>query len=250
MDGEPRMVEIVTLTDSRTTENGAGEIPTENGGDVDAVDIHGAPPLQLDQEWANALTHAFATIGAAVVGIYMVVAAAAQGTGLAIACGAYVTAVIGTFFFSTMSHVVRRQPLLNTMRAWDQAMIYTMISGTYTPIVYRFATDEHRTPLLAAIWIAAGAGFLFKVAFRHRINATGTISYLLLGWLPSLPLVGHIPSDLVWSMVAGGVLYTVGVVFLMNDSKVKYMHAAWHLSVVTAATLHYLGILNHVVNTS
>jgi hemolysin III len=46
------------------------------------------------------------------------------------------------------------------------------------------------------------------------------------------------------------VLYTVGVVFLIFDSKVKYMHAGWHLSVMTAATVHYLGILFYVVNAS
>lgn len=238
------------LADGNTNENPDGEIGADSSVSVDVVDRHGEPPLQLDQEWANALTHGIATIGAAVIGSLMVIAAIPKGTGLAIACGAYVAAAIGTFLFSTLSHMIRRQPLLNTMRSWDQAMIYTMISGTYTPIAYRFASDATQVPLLAGLWIAAGAGFLHKIALRHRINSIGTYSYLLLGWLPAIPLAGRVPSPLVWSMVAGGVLYTVGVVFLINDSKLKYMHAGWHLSVMTAATVHYLGILFYVVNAS
>ncbi|MCG8651978.1 MAG: hemolysin III family protein, partial [Pirellulales bacterium] len=152
-----------------------------------------------------------------------------------------------TFLFSTLSHVIFRQPVLNTLRAWDQAMIYAMISGTYTPIAYAYATDRVRAPLLALIWLAAGAGFLFKVVLRYRINSIGTISYLLLGWLPAIPLAPHVPSGLAWAMLLGGLLYSLGVLFLLNDRKVKYMHAAWHLCVMMAASCHYLAIWSFVV---
>ena len=96
-------------------------------------------------------------------------------------------------------------------------------------------------------WPQAAAGFLAKVALRHRINSIGAISYLLLGWLPAIPLAGQVPSELAWSMLAGGVVYTVGIALLMNDNKVKYLHAGWHISVMSAAAIHYLGILYYVV---
>ena len=209
--------------------------------------LHGPTPWQDGQEWANALTHAIAAAATVFAGYYLVTAAASHGRGLAIACAAYAASVLGTFFFSTASHFIRRQPLLNILRSWDQAMIYAMISGTYTPIAYRYATETTQAPLLAAIWIAAAAGFLAKVALRHRINSIGAISYLLLGWLPAIPLAGQVPSELAWSMLAGGVVYTVGIALLMNDNKVKYLHAGWHISVMSAAAIHYLGILYYVV---
>ncbi len=127
-------------------------------------------------------------------------------------------------------------------------MIYTMISGTYTPIIYLYCPSAIRTGLLIAIWIAAGTGFLLKVAGRHRINSIGTVSYLLLGWLPAIPLIGNVPSDLIGWMVAGGVLYTIGVLFLINDSRVRYLHAVWHLFVMAAAGCHFYGIWQHVAN--
>ncbi len=214
-----------------------------------AVELHDAP-IQPDQEWANALTHGVAAIGSLVIGAYMVLVAAAYGDGMAIACAVYMASVFGTFFCSTLSHVFTEQPTLNTMRAWDQAMIYSMISGTYTPIIYVYGPPEIKFPLLAIIWIAAAAGFIHKVALRHRINSIGTVSYLLLGWLPAMPLIGRVPSEVTMTMLAGGVVYTLGVIALINDRKMKYMHAVWHLSVMLAALLHFLGILRYVVQAS
>ena len=207
----------------------------------------GNAPVQLDQEWANALTHGIATVAAIALGIPLVRDASGFGIGLSIACGAYAMTVIGTFFCSTLSHVFHRQPMLDKLRAWDQAMIYTMITGTYTPIAFQYASEGSRTPLLLAIWVAAIVGFLTKVAAQHRINSISAIPYLLLGWLPAIPLAGHVPTGLVWSMAAGGVLYSIGVAFLLNDAKFRYAHAVWHLFVMSAAACHFLGILWYVV---
>ncbi|MGI9466060.1 MAG: PAQR family membrane homeostasis protein TrhA [Rubripirellula sp.] len=205
------------------------------------------PPFLEGEEWANALTHGVAALVSIGMAVYLIQAAMPQSVGLAIACAAYMAAVFGTFFCSSLSHTIRRQPLLNQLRAWDQAMIYAMISGTYTPIAYAYASDVTRTPLLWAIWIAAVAGFLQKVAWKHRVNSSGTISYLLLGWLPAIPLAPYVPTALVLAMFAGGILYTIGVAFLINDKKRKYLHACWHLAVISAAACHYYGILWYVV---
>ena len=214
---------------------------------VTPADDHGAPPIKPDQEWANALTHGIACLGTIFLGSYLVWIAIPRGAGLSIACLVYAASVFATFGFSTLSHLVRQQPMLNTMRAWDQAMIYAMISGTYTPIAYRYASESTQVAILASIWIAALAGIAGKILFRHRINSIGTISYLLLGWLPAIPLAPQVPSELAWSMLVGGVLYTIGVVLLLNDGRVKYLHAAWHLAVMAAAAAHFLGIMRYVV---
>ena len=210
-------------------------------------DLYGGAPIKVGQEWANALTHGIGAALSVVGGIYLFKTAVSIESGLAIACVAYMLSVFGTFLFSTLSHLIHRQPALNTLRAWDQAMIYTMISGTYTPIAYVFAPESVRGPLLIAIWVAAIAGFAAKVAVRHRINSIGTWSYILLGWLPAIPLVGNVPSPLAWSMTVGGIVYSAGVLFLINDSKVRYFHAVWHLFVMFAAACHFGGIFYYVV---
>lgn len=207
----------------------------------------GDAPVRTDEEWANALTHGVAAFATIALGWWLVYQAAAQERGLAIACGLYLLSVFATFCCSTLSHAFSRQPLLDTFRAWDQAMIYAMISGTYTPIVYGYAPPGVRDPLLIAIWIAAGAGIAGKLLLRHRVNNVATVSYLLLGWLPAIPLYGQVPSGLGWGMLAGGVLYSLGVLVLLNDSRIKYLHVVWHLFVIFAAATHFFAISWYVV---
>ncbi|MCO8123664.1 hemolysin III family protein [Stieleria sp. TO1_6] len=209
-------------------------------------------PVRPDEEWANALTHGFAACSTVVLGGWLVSqawgsTADSGGSGMGIACLAYAVSVLATFSFSTLSHAILQQPLLNRLRAWDQAMIYAMISGTYTPIVYRYAPDSVRTPLLVAIWVAAFLGIAAKLLVRHRINNVATISYLMLGWLPAIPLYGYVPTGLGIGMLSGGILYSLGVVVLINDSRRKYMHALWHLLVMSAALCHFLVIRWYVL---
>lgn len=201
----------------------------------------------IDQEWVNSLTHGVATLAAIVLGSVLVVRAADQGIGSAVACFAYAASVIGTFASSTLSHVFRREPWLSTFRAWDQALIYCMISGTYTPIAFAHAPGHLRGILLAAIWIAALAGVFYKLVLRHRVDSISTVTYLLLGWLPAVPLAGHVPGPLVQAMVVGGVIYTIGVGFLLMDAKLRFMHAIWHVCVMIGATVHFLGIYRYAL---
>ncbi|TWT87904.1 PAQR family membrane homeostasis protein TrhA [Neorhodopirellula pilleata] len=209
--------------------------------------VHAPPPIQPDQEWANALTHGVAAAIWTGLAIWLVVEAFAIEVGLAIACAAYGASVIGTFVCSTLSHTFLQRPLLDHLRAWDQAMIYLMIIGTYTPITYQYAAPEQRTVLLTLMWTAAIAGFVNKAILRHRIHSISTWSYLALGWLPAIPLIGRVPMGLAIAMFAGGVTYSVGVIFLMNDRKFPYLHAVWHLFVITASIVHLAGIAWYVL---
>ena len=204
-------------------------------------------PWQADQEWANAWTHGLAAVATVIAGVWMIVKASSFGVGLTTGCVVYLLTVLGTFVFSTMSHVVPPSPRLNRLRAWDQAMIYLMIAGTYTPIIVRFAPSFMEIWLLSAMWSAAALGFVSKVALAHRINSIGTASYVLLGWLPAIPLSPHVPEVVVHGMLGGGVVYSVGVIMLMNDQRIKYLHAGWHLMVMSAAGIHYWMILQHVI---
>ena len=204
-------------------------------------------PMREEEEWANAITHGFAALATSFLAVLLVTSAGQFDTGLAVACGVYGVSVFATFACSMASHLVRQQPLLNTLRSWDQAMIYAMIAGTYTPIIYHFAPDAVRTPLLIAVWVAAISGIVAKLILRHRINNTATITYLLLGWLPALPIANSVPTGLGLAMLLGGVIYSVGVLVLINDRRVKYMHVVWHLMVMAAALVHYLAVQHYVL---
>lgn len=204
-------------------------------------------PLLHEEERANALIHATAALLGVFGAVVMARAAVGQTLVTTFCCMVFVISAIAVFVASALSHHWIQQPeLLKRLRAWDQGLIYVMISGTYTPLIWRFAEDPARILLLIVIWLAAAIGFHSKVILQYRVNTTGTISYLLLGWLPAMGLIGKVPVGLLFWMLAGGIVYVIGVYFLLNDRKLKYLHAAWHVCVLLAATCHYLGVYQYV----
>ena len=159
----------------------------------------------------------------------------------------FIASAFAVFVASTLSHHLIHNPVtLHRLRAWDQGLIYVMISGTYTPLIWRFADDSWRMWVLVAIWLAAAAGFYSKVFVKHRGNSMSPLTYLLLGWLPAWWLVGVVSLGLFLWMLAGGLLYIFGISLLINDRKRKYLHAAWHVCVVIAASCHFLAVYQYV----
>lgn len=204
-------------------------------------------PLLHDQEWANALIHG----GAALLGMFgallMVRAAAGQEWMTTFCCLVFVFSAVSIFAASALSHHLIHDPsLLRRLRAWDQGLIYAMIAGTYTPLIWRYSDEAVRGPLLVAVWVAAAVGFHSKVIAERRVNSIGTFTYLALGWFPALGLFGRVPGPVLFWMAAGGILYTLGVVLLINDRRLRYLHAGWHLMVFIAASCHFWAIYQYV----
>lgn len=204
-------------------------------------------PLLHDQEWANALTHGGAALLWLFGAVLMVRAAAGQEWMASLCCLVFVLSAVSVFAASALSHHLIHDPaLLKRLRAWDQGLIYAMIAGTYTPLIWRYSDEAVRGPLLVAIWVAAAVGFHSKVIAERRVNSIGTFTYLALGWFPALGLVGRVPGPVLFWMAAGGILYTLGVVLLINDRKLRYLHAGWHLMVFIAASCHFWAIYHYV----
>ena len=84
------------------------------------------------------------------------------------------------------------------------------------------------------VWLAV-VGVVLKGIVGTRYQGLSTCLYLAMGWLVVVaaePLLLHLaPSTLQW-LIAGGIAYTVGVVFFALDERVRYAHFAWHLFVV------------------
>lgn len=209
--------------------------------------VGGLPPLSAAEEALNSLTHG--------AGFFLSLAAAAgmlalcqtADWGLSAACGAYVLSLIAVYAFSTLSHAIHHPPVRHWMRAWDQGVIYLLIAGTYTPFIWAYLADGMRSLMLVVVWGLALVGFYSKVVARRRADLTATITYVLLGWGPALYLVNYVTrSCLVW-MALGGVLYTLGTLFLHYDRRVRFFHAVWHLLVILASAVHYYAIVTFIV---
>jgi hemolysin III len=104
--------------------------------------------------------------------------------------------------------------------------------------------------LLALVWGVAFWGFFSKVLFAHRVEAVSMWPCIVLGGVPfvSVPaLLGVVSFTALWWMLLGVACYTLGLVFWVNDRRVKHFHAVWHLLVIAGSACHFVGILLFVV---
>lgn len=100
--------------------------------------------------------------------------------------------------------------------------------------------------IFGAVWGLAAAGVALTLFGKnpHPIFATGL--YLSMGWLVVIavdPLFAKMPAAGLCWLLAGGLSYTVGVIFFATDSRLPYGHLIWHLFVVAGTTCHYFAAL-------
>lgn len=203
------------------------------------------------EEIVNSLTHALATVLAAAAGVWLVLQVNDSGnTPLVVACAVYGVGLVGVFLSSALSHCAMTDKGRSRFRQLDQAFIYILIVATYTP----FSIVHLRSPfwwgVLALMWLIAIGGFLSKVMFVHRVDSASVLGYVALGWIPAmagLPFSDLVPREAMYGIIAGGVLYTAGTLFLLNDRRVWYFHAVWHLFVVAGAAVHFWTTIEYVI---
>nr|WP_294544276.1 hemolysin III family protein [uncultured Rhodopila sp.] len=131
-------------------------------------------------------------------------------------------------------------------RHLDQAAIFLMIAGTYTPFTVAAPDGEYRLRLLAGIWAIGLFGGLFKLLAPRRFEPLAVPLYLIMGWaIVSDPgLILSLLAAVAALLVAGGLLYSAGVVFHL--SRLRFQEAIWHGFVLAAAACHYAAIVRAV----
>jgi len=93
---------------------------------------------------------------------------------------------------------------------------------------------------------------IFKTFMTHRLRVLGPILYIAMGWLVVFvikPLLDALPMAGFSWLLAGGLIYTVGVLFYAID-KIPYNHAVWHVFVLVASACHFLAVYWYVVPVS
>jgi hemolysin III len=131
------------------------------------------------------------------------------------------------------------------LRRFDHSAIYVMIAGTYTAFIGQMKGDFVSISLLIGVWLTAVVGVTLKLLLPGRFDRLAVILYLILGWSGAVayePVVAVLPSLSIWLLVAGGALYSAGVVFHGRQS-LRFQNAIWHGFVLVAACCHYSAIL-------
>jgi hemolysin III len=202
--------------------------------------------LSRSEEFANFVTHGIGLV-LSLAGVAVMTAILGQGDAWRLAgCSIYLASLIGVYLMSTLSHAFEEPRLRSFFRALDQGTIYLLIAATYTPFSMAYLHTAFWFILLALVWTIAFWGFFSKVYFAHRLESVSMWPCIVLGAIPfiSIPsLLGVISIAAVWWMMLGVACYTLGLVFWVNDHRVRHFHALWHILVIAGSTCHFVGIL-------
>ncbi len=199
------------------------------------------------EELANALSHGLAALGA-IVAIPVLVLNAVRDGGAAGIVGASVfgASMLLLYLTSTIYHGLANGKAKRVFMVLDHCAIYLLIAGTYTPFTLGVLRGSWGWSLFGVIWGLAIFGIAFKAVFGTRHEGISTVVYLLMGWLILIavnPMLAAVPTPgLLW-LLAGGIAYSVGVVFFILDDRCKYAHFIWHLFVVAGSSCHFLAVL-------
>ncbi len=165
---------------------------------------------------------------------------------LSVACAIYCMTLVSLYAASTLSHAFHDPVRRRFYRTLDQACIFLLISGSFTPFAAAFLRDGFWPLLFILTWGFAltGAFLVFRWGF---LSATAQKMYIALGWFPAIGLpviISSASTETVAWVVAGGLLYTFGTLFLWYDHVMRYFHAVWHLFVIGGSAAQYMAILS------
>src|SRR5580700_975880 len=177
---------------------------------------HSTQRLSIE-EIANTITHGVGLALSVAGFVILLVLAALRGGALQIvSCAIYGTTLITLYAASTLYHGIAAPRFKRALRIFDHSAIFLLIAGTYTPFLLVNLRGAWGWSLFGVVWALAIAGIVLKVWFVDRFQILSTAIYIAMGWLALIavkPLIAAVPiAGIIW-LVAGGLLYTIGVLF-------------------------------------
>ncbi|WP_312198764.1 PAQR family membrane homeostasis protein TrhA [Stutzerimonas balearica] len=198
----------------------------------------------------NAWTHLVGAALASVGAIWLLVLAALDGSPAKIVSVAiYGLSLILLYSISTLYHSLRGRAKV-VMRKLDHLSIYLLIAGSYSPFCLVTLAGAWGWTLFGIVWGLAVIGMLQEIKPRSEARVLSLVIYAVMGWVvlvavkPLFAALGG--AGFAW-LLAGGICYTVGIVFFVFDDRFRHWHGIWHIFVMVGSLLHFIAILFYVL---
>lgn len=201
-------------------------------------------------ERLNAWTHLTGGVLALIGSVWLLVLAAMSGDMAKIVSVAiYGFTLVLLYSTSTLYHSLRGRAKV-IMQKLDHLSIYLLIAGSYTPFCLVTLRGSWGWWLFGIVWSLAVIGMLQEIKPRSEARVLSVVIYAVMGWIvlvavePLLAALGGV--GFAW-LVAGGVLYTLGIIFYAYDRRFRHWHGIWHLFVMAGSLLHFVAIAGYVI---
>ncbi len=162
----------------------------------------------------------------------------------------YGAALLVLYAVSTLYHSVKKPRLKAILQKCDHSAIYLLIAGSYTPFTLISLRGPWGWTLFGIVWGLALFGIVQELTLGRRTRIVSMILYVLMGWLGVIamrPLVAALSPDGVAWLVAGGVLYSAGIYFFINDERIRHGHGIWHLFVLGGSLCQFVSVAVYIM---
>ena len=195
---------------------------------------------------ADSIVHGIGMLAALVGGgLLVAVALTNKGVPLATASAIYALCLMAMLAASAIYNLTRPSRARRILRRLDEAGIFLLIAGSYTPFTIKLLPPEFALAITVAIWVMALAGAAGKVFLPQMSDKAWCLVYLAFGWLAVFilgPIVTTLPMVAIVLLCVAGAVYSGGVLLYLNHA-LPYRRAIWHMCVIVGAASHYSAIL-------
>ncbi len=203
-------------------------------------------------EKLNSITHllgsALALMG---LGALLTVSIQRQDPWMITSFAIFGTTLVLLYTISTLYHSFYPPRLKKLFQKMDHVSIYLLIAGTYTPFMLVSLRNGAGPTMLTVVWGLAALGIFLDLFSKRRIQILQLSIYLLMGWIAVLQYrqLGEAlgSAGLAW-LTAGGLAYTLGIIFyaLDHNNKLQHAHGIWHVFVLAGSLCHFISIIGFV----
>ena len=206
------------------------------------------------EDMANALSHLGGTLLSVAALVLMVVFSSIRGDARQIiGSSVFGTSLILLYLSSTIAHWLPAGNNKDRFFVFDQAAIFILIAGTYTPLALIALRGPLGWVIFGIEWGLAIIGIIRLIQrtarFDDGVGLTDIVIYVLMGWLVvfiSGPVLRSVPLMVYLWIVFGGLFYTVGIIFF-KFTKFRYHHLVWHLMVLGGSVSHFTAIFFYII---
>ncbi|QQO23945.1 hemolysin III family protein [Bradyrhizobium diazoefficiens] len=200
---------------------------------------------------ADAIIHAIGVLSGIIAATALVVLAVVYASATDIVgVSIYVAGLLSMLVLSATYNLWPVSPAKWLLRRFDHSAIYLLIAATYTPFILEVKDSAFALVLLAGVWCAAISGIVLKLLCPGRFDRVSVGIYLAMGWSGVMlydAVVQALPALVLDFILAGGLLYSLGVVF-HAWRRLRFQNAIWHGFVLAGAACHYTAVLDLVLS--
>jgi hemolysin III len=200
---------------------------------------------------ADGVVHAIGILFGIIAATVLIVLTAVYASALDIvAVSIYVAGLLSMLVLSATYNLWPVSRTKWVLRRFDHSAIYVLIAATYTPFIMELRDSVMALALLIGVWCVAIFGIVLKLRWPGRFDRVAVGLYLALGWSGAMlydSVVGTLPKLALWLVLAGGALYSLGVIF-HAWRRLRFQNVIWHCFVLLGAACHYTAVMDLILS--